>query len=102
MSGYPPHQQPPPYGMQVPMQPVQVVIPQPLGPHSQTTSCPNCQKIITTRVDQEATMKTHLFALLLCLLFCWPCVCVPYCTETCKATNHYCPNCEAFLGSHDR
>ncbi|XP_022191463.1 lipopolysaccharide-induced tumor necrosis factor-alpha factor homolog [Nilaparvata lugens] len=102
MSGYPPPQQPPPYGMQIPMQqPVHVIIPQQLGPHSQTITCPSCQKVITTRVDQEATIKTHLFALLLCVLMCWPCACIPYCTDSCKASNHYCPNCDAFLGSHD-
>ncbi|CAG9821850.1 unnamed protein product [Phaedon cochleariae] len=42
-------------------------VPQALGPVPVSTSCPSCHAQITTSVQTEATTKTHLFALLLCL-----------------------------------
>ena len=38
-----------------------------LGPESQAITCPHCGADVATRVETEATLKTHLFALLLCL-----------------------------------
>lgn len=47
------------------------------GPSSITTTCPNCQSTISTKVEKEASSTTHLVAFLLCLCFC-PAVCCPY------------------------
>ncbi|GLV45880.1 uncharacterized protein CBL_11677 [Carabus blaptoides fortunei] len=110
MSKYPP-EQPPPYGFQEgpPPQPpmthqtTMVVVGStgpPVGPNSQVMQCPSCHSQISTRVDTEAVTKTHLMALLLCVFGCWPCVCIPYCMDSCKNINHYCPKCNAFLGSY--
>ncbi|XP_054268264.1 lipopolysaccharide-induced tumor necrosis factor-alpha factor homolog [Macrosteles quadrilineatus] len=96
---------PPPYGFSpqgtnivYSTQPTVMVMP--MGPQSGTVTCPSCHATVSSRVEKEATTKTHLFALILCLVFC-PCAIIPYCTDTCKATNHYCPSCGAFLGSYD-
>ncbi|CAA9997534.1 unnamed protein product [Nesidiocoris tenuis] len=70
------------------------------GPESQSCVCPHCHSNVQTKVKREATTKTHLFALLICLLFC-PCFWLPYCCDSCQATNHYCPNCNNFLGKYD-
>ncbi|XP_018336797.1 lipopolysaccharide-induced tumor necrosis factor-alpha factor homolog [Agrilus planipennis] len=75
--------------------------PGPFGPGSKVMVCPYCHSQISTKVVTEATTKTHLFALLLCLFVCWPCVCLPYCMDSCQNQNHYCPNCNAFLGAYD-
>ncbi|KAF9809929.1 hypothetical protein SFRURICE_002159 [Spodoptera frugiperda] len=71
----------------------------PMGPKPCTLTCPSCNAEITTRVQYMSSTKTHLFALGLCLLF-WPCACLPYCIDSCQNADHYCPNCNAFLGSY--
>ncbi|XP_074027498.1 uncharacterized protein isoform X2 [Leptinotarsa decemlineata] len=45
----------------------QAVLPMMLGPKPTTMVCPSCHAQITSTVQTEATTKTHLFALLLCL-----------------------------------
>ncbi|XP_050677112.1 lipopolysaccharide-induced tumor necrosis factor-alpha factor homolog [Leptidea sinapis] len=111
---YPP-QQPPPYpGHQQPSYPVtnqpQVniirgptivpVIVNSMGPASTVTVCQSCGQHISTRVERIPSMRTHLFAILLCLVGCWPCACVPYCVDTCNNAEHYCPNCNSYIGSY--
>ncbi|XP_028894634.1 lipopolysaccharide-induced tumor necrosis factor-alpha factor homolog isoform X4 [Zeugodacus cucurbitae] len=63
-------------------------------------TCPSCHAQVLTNVTHQATSRTHCWALVLCLLFCWPCVCVPYCMDSCQNANHYCPNCNAYIGTY--
>uniref|UniRef100_A0A224Y2C1 Putative lipopolysaccharide-induced tumor necrosis factor-alpha factor protein isoform x4 n=1 Tax=Panstrongylus lignarius TaxID=156445 RepID=A0A224Y2C1_9HEMI len=95
---------PPPYGTTIPTGPpppmMAVMLPTTFGPNSQTLVCPSCHTNISTSVRNESTTKTHLFALLLCIIFC-PLVCLPYCMDSCQASNHYCPKCGAYLGTYD-
>ncbi|KAI5641927.1 LITAF-like zinc ribbon domain-containing protein [Phthorimaea operculella] len=72
----------------------------PVGPSPTSLVCPSCRATIRTRVESKATTKTHVIALLLCLFLCWPCVCVPYCMDSCQNADHYCPNCNSFLGTY--
>ncbi|KAK7872291.1 hypothetical protein R5R35_012134 [Gryllus longicercus] len=104
MSQYPKTDAPPPYGMNPPMQPgappVAVVVGgPPLGPSPANITCPSCHAQIQTRVSHESSTKTHIIALLLCLFGCWPCVCLPYCMDSCQNANHHCPACGTFLGT---
>ncbi|XP_055547606.1 lipopolysaccharide-induced tumor necrosis factor-alpha factor homolog [Wyeomyia smithii] len=71
-----------------------------VGPDPTHLVCPSCRATIRTRVEHDSTTKTHIIALLLFVFCCWPCICVPYCMNSCKDANHYCPNCNAFIGSH--
>ncbi|KAJ8970699.1 hypothetical protein NQ317_000597 [Molorchus minor] len=72
-----------------------------LGPNPQAVTCPSCHAQITTNVQLENSTKTHLIAIVLCLI-CLPCVMIPYCcTDSCKSKNHYCPNCQAYIGRYD-
>ncbi|XP_026750313.1 lipopolysaccharide-induced tumor necrosis factor-alpha factor homolog isoform X2 [Galleria mellonella] len=80
--------------------PAVVVIAQQMGPEPAITVCKTCNHQIVTRTDQRPTMRTHLTALLLLLLGCWPCVCVPYCVNSCLAVDHYCTRCGAYIGSY--
>lgn len=109
----PPHQNPPPYVTQpqpgiypaypaVPPQQVVAVVPvvRQMGPDPSHYTCPSCNTAIVTRVERVSTTKTHLFAALLCLIGCWPCVCIPYCTNSCQNAEHYCPNCSAYIGNY--
>ncbi|BET01638.1 lipopolysaccharide-induced tumor necrosis factor-alpha factor homolog [Nesidiocoris tenuis] len=101
MQSYP-KEAPPPYGMAIPPPPMpQVqVIHTSFGPEPQPLVCPHCQSQVTTRVNVQPTTKTHLAALIICLL-CFPCFFVPYCCDSCQSTNHYCPRCNVFLGTYD-
>ncbi|XP_049306923.1 lipopolysaccharide-induced tumor necrosis factor-alpha factor isoform X2 [Bactrocera dorsalis] len=63
-------------------------------------TCPSCHAQVLTKVEHQATTRTHCWALILCILFCWPCVCAPYCMKSCQSANHYCPNCDAYIGSY--
>ncbi|CAH1635086.1 unnamed protein product [Spodoptera littoralis] len=71
----------------------------PMGPKPSSLTCPSCNAEITTRVQYMSSTKTHLFALGLCLLF-WPLVCLPYLLSSCQNADHYCPNCNAYIGSY--
>ncbi|XP_070506896.1 lipopolysaccharide-induced tumor necrosis factor-alpha factor homolog [Chironomus tepperi] len=72
-----------------------------LGPDPQPMTCPNCRANITTRVKDEATTKTHLFALGICLVGCsLGCCFIPYCVSSCQGQRHECPNCGQFVGMH--
>ncbi|XP_073962969.1 lipopolysaccharide-induced tumor necrosis factor-alpha factor homolog [Choristoneura fumiferana] len=72
----------------------------PVGPQPTNLTCPSCRASIVTRLEHNATAKTHIIALVLCLFLCWPCVCVPYCMDSCKNADHYCPSCNSYLGTY--
>ncbi|XP_049865441.1 lipopolysaccharide-induced tumor necrosis factor-alpha factor homolog [Pectinophora gossypiella] len=72
-----------------------------VGPNSVGMVCPSCRATIQTRVESKATSKTHMIALVLCLWGCFPCVWVPYCTDSCQNADHYCPNCQAYIGTYE-
>ncbi|XP_054739665.1 lipopolysaccharide-induced tumor necrosis factor-alpha factor homolog isoform X1 [Anastrepha obliqua] len=102
------YQPPPPQPMPPPPQPQTstVIITtsrptvMPLSEDPTRTTCPSCHADILTTVKYQPNSCTHIWALVLCLFICWPCVCVPYCMNSCQNANHYCPNCNAFIGSY--
>ncbi|XP_008553920.1 lipopolysaccharide-induced tumor necrosis factor-alpha factor homolog [Microplitis mediator] len=69
------------------------------GPETARVNCPHCHADISTRVETQANVKTHIIALLLCLFQCWICIPCLYCTDKCLVKKHYCPSCEQYLGS---
>uniref|UniRef100_A0A336MY04 CSON008242 protein n=1 Tax=Culicoides sonorensis TaxID=179676 RepID=A0A336MY04_CULSO len=73
----------------------------PMGPEPMLLQCPHCLESVRTRVDHKTTSKTHTVALLLCVFSCWLCACCPYCCGSCRNANHYCPNCNTFLGTYE-
>ncbi|CAB3258136.1 unnamed protein product [Arctia plantaginis] len=79
---------------------VHTVVMQQMGPRSTTIVCKSCNHQIQTRVEFQPTTKTHLFALVLCLIGCWPFACLPYCMDSCNSADHYCPSCNAYIGSY--
>lgn len=70
------------------------------GPNSQTCTCPYCSHLVSTSVKSRATMKTHVMACVLCSIMAWCCCFCPYCMDSCQDRNHYCPNCNNYLGSY--
>ncbi|XP_076272366.1 lipopolysaccharide-induced tumor necrosis factor-alpha factor homolog [Rhynchophorus ferrugineus] len=71
------------------------------GPNPIQIGCPYCHAVITTAVETEPTTKTHLFALILCVIGCWLCCCFPYCMDSCQSKKHFCPSCKAYLGEYN-
>ncbi|KAM7343695.1 lipopolysaccharide-induced tumor necrosis factor-alpha factor homolog [Cochliomyia hominivorax] len=74
------------------------VIPLPVGPKSMEMTCPNCNCRITTTVRHRSTSKTHIACLLLSWTLC--CCCLPYCMDSCRNANHFCPMCGTFIGTY--
>ncbi|XP_068627990.1 lipopolysaccharide-induced tumor necrosis factor-alpha factor homolog [Battus philenor] len=77
-----------------------VVVGHQMGPKSTTYVCKSCNHQIVTRVERSASMRTHLIALFLCFVGCWPFACLPYCVDSCNNADHYCSNCGAYVGSY--
>ncbi|CAL1687489.1 unnamed protein product [Lasius platythorax] len=94
-----PYPQPPP---PPPQQPYTVIITEAaFGPETQHMVCPHCRVNISTNVETEANIKTHLFALLLCVLGLWCFAPCPYCMDNCMVKKHYCPSCGSYLGTSE-
>ncbi|XP_039746283.1 lipopolysaccharide-induced tumor necrosis factor-alpha factor homolog [Pararge aegeria] len=77
-----------------------VIVTNNMAPGPTPYVCRSCNQQIVTRVERIPSMRTHLCAVLLCLIGFWPCVCVPYCVDSCNNAEHYCPNCSAYVGSY--
>ncbi|XP_055917051.1 lipopolysaccharide-induced tumor necrosis factor-alpha factor-like [Eupeodes corollae] len=74
----------------------------PLGPRPCLVVCPSCREQKMSNIRMESTTKTHLAALIMCLVGLCCCACIPYCVDSCKNANHYCGNCDAYLGSYSK
>ncbi|XP_067635720.1 lipopolysaccharide-induced tumor necrosis factor-alpha factor homolog [Eurosta solidaginis] len=70
----------------------------PVGPQSTQLRCPQCKCVVKTTVRHRSTTKTHLACLLLTWTGC--CCCLPYCMDTCRNANHFCPMCGTFIGTY--
>ncbi|XP_031622323.1 lipopolysaccharide-induced tumor necrosis factor-alpha factor homolog [Contarinia nasturtii] len=71
-----------------------------VGPQPTMVVCANCHTNVLTRMEYEASTRTHLVALICCLFGLFPCAALPYCIESCQNGNHYCPACGAFVGTY--
>ncbi|KAH8371349.1 hypothetical protein KR093_007055 [Drosophila rubida] len=71
----------------------------PVGRDPTFVRCPSCQSDVVTTIQSTPNTRTHAFALGLCFIGCWLCCCIPYFMDSCKSSNHYCPVCNAFVGS---
>ncbi|XP_077172143.1 lipopolysaccharide-induced tumor necrosis factor-alpha factor isoform X3 [Paroedura picta] len=65
--------------------------------------CPFCSKVIVTRLTHSAGTLTWLSCGSLCLLGCWVgCCLIPFCVDSLLDVDHYCPSCEALVGTYKR
>ena len=60
--------------------------------------CQFCGHEVITSVRRTPGAGTHLWALLLLCIGCWPCCLVPYCVDDCQDAIHICPNCRRPVG----
>ncbi|XP_045453002.1 lipopolysaccharide-induced tumor necrosis factor-alpha factor homolog [Melitaea cinxia] len=94
---------PPPPGLSVP---IGVVMPPAVGSEPMTVTCYNCGKVVTTRVTYTTAWHTHLVAGSICVttMVCSLCCLglIPYCFDSFKDAEHYCPNCNTFIGKSNK
>ncbi|KAH8401839.1 hypothetical protein KR009_008208 [Drosophila setifemur] len=69
-----------------------------VGPDPSFITCPHCHVQKLTRVEYAPSVKTHCMAALLCMVGLWCCACLPYCSTSCMNANHFCGNCNKFVG----
>ncbi|XP_017114724.1 lipopolysaccharide-induced tumor necrosis factor-alpha factor homolog [Drosophila elegans] len=74
------------------------VLPNVLGMVPSMATCPNCGVRRKTKVEFEPSAKTHLLAMLICLVGGICCCCIPYCSPTCQSAKHTCESCGAYVG----
>lgn len=87
----PEHKAPPPVA-------TQLVVPTDLSDGPVDLTCVHCQHHVTTRVKSGPSMLTWGFCACLCMFLCWPCACLPFCSNRLKVTRHFCSNCGILLG----
>ncbi|XP_037716618.1 lipopolysaccharide-induced tumor necrosis factor-alpha factor homolog [Drosophila subpulchrella] len=71
-----------------------------LGGVPSVATCPSCGVRRETKVEFEPSTKTHLLALLICMLGGICCCCIPYCTDSCQSAKHTCSSCGAYVGTY--
>ncbi|CAF0906713.1 unnamed protein product [Brachionus calyciflorus] len=78
---------------------VYVGVPIRLGDHPTQTVCPNCRANVSTNIKYETGLITWLIAGALCFfgLGCGCCL-IPFCVDSCKDVEHFCPNCRYMIG----
>ncbi|CAF1099485.1 unnamed protein product [Didymodactylos carnosus] len=101
----------PAYVHTLPPQPVMVsgwAPPLLFGEYPQQCTCINCRQNIVTRVEKSVGCQTWLICGLLIFIgfffppiwlgFCF----IPFCCNSTKDTQHYCPACATLLGAHKK
>ncbi|CAL8105373.1 unnamed protein product [Calicophoron daubneyi] len=84
-------------------QPTTMLLVTNLGPDSSYIFCPNCQQQVVTRVDYESGAMTWIFCAAITILTGpFGCCLIPFCIDGCKDVGHYCPVCDARIGSFRR
>ncbi|KAH8307090.1 hypothetical protein KR044_004699 [Drosophila immigrans] len=71
-----------------------------LGSMPAMVTCPSCHTRQLSVVKHEPSTKTHLLALLICIVGGICCCCIPYCVDSCQSATHLCPSCGAYIGSY--
>ena len=71
----------------------------PLGKTSTRMTCPYCNCLIWTRVETKPSLYAWIAGIALACVGCVLCSCLPCCMESFEETTHFCPTCNATLGS---
>ncbi|CAF0771559.1 unnamed protein product [Rotaria sordida] len=110
---------PPPYGFEKPVNYQQAPPPPPqpmpiaqpvyvgtpiviVGDYPMQCMCPRCGRQIVTRIEKKSGLLVWIICGVLFLLGLWICCFIPFCIDSCRDTEHYCPSCGAMLGINKR
>jgi len=73
------------------------------GPRPMNVTCPHCHQQIVTKVKCSAGLLTWLLFGGCLVVGCWlGCCLIPFCMDDCQDVEHYCSNCNSFLGNYKR
>ncbi len=73
----------------------------PVGPGPQSMQCPNCKNNIITTTKDSPSVMAWVLCVLIVFVGCWcGCCLIPLCIQDCQTVQHYCPECNAFVGKH--
>ncbi|KOC67811.1 Lipopolysaccharide-induced tumor necrosis factor-alpha factor like protein [Habropoda laboriosa] len=65
---------------------------------STKTICPTCHTSIKTNTVSDHQLSAHICCIILCLLGCFLCSCLPYYMSNFKTVHHFCPKCKNYIG----
>jgi lipopolysaccharide-induced tumor necrosis factor-alpha factor len=64
-------------------------------------TCANCRSSIITHVKKTPGLLVWIISFILILFGCWlGCCLIPFCIGDIQNTQHFCPNCKAFIGEY--
>ncbi|CAH1395191.1 unnamed protein product [Nezara viridula] len=96
--------QPPYPAQQVQIAPVSSVFPNrlPVGRRPLKTTCTGCNMFISTKTTSKNNCNPTFWCIVLFVTgICIPCSCCPYfCCDKPYRVDHFCPRCNAFLGTY--
>eukprot|EP00079_Xenopus_tropicalis_P039300 XP_017953071.1 PREDICTED: lipopolysaccharide-induced tumor necrosis factor-alpha factor homolog isoform X2 [Xenopus tropicalis] len=101
---------PPPVYNSIPGQPVTVppvvtpiIVTSTFQDTPASTTCPSCRQNIITNIHYNIGLLTWLLFGILFIFGCWlGCCLIPFCVDSCKDVDHYCPNCNHHLYKYKR
>lgn len=62
-------------------------------------ACPTCHADIKTTTISDHQPSAHICCIVLCLLGCCLCSCLPYYMSAFMNVHHFCPNCKNYIGT---
>lgn len=63
--------------------------------------CPICEECITSSVSKTAGSFSCWAAGIMFIAGLSLCAWMPFCIDRCKDTDHFCPQCKVYLGTHE-
>ncbi|KAJ8250955.1 hypothetical protein GJAV_G00215530 [Gymnothorax javanicus] len=86
--------------------PMQTVFVQPgmvFGDRPVHVHCSKCAQLVQTRTEHHSGTMTWISCLALSFLGCiYGCCLIPFCVDSLKDVQHFCPNCNGLLGNYKR
>lgn len=77
-----------------------IIIESTLGPKPVHMFCPTCHNYIITETDESPSNEAFLCCMLIFIVGCTLCSCLPFFMKSFQQVDHRCPQCASFLGTY--